>query len=99
MPEKFMTRTTRIVPELLVQSRNNGTIWSQINGSISSNLTGYLIESKPTYELSKIYKEIFSSSTQSHVMELKLQLQTVKKEGLTIDDYVLKMKTLAWCYG
>lgn len=29
------------------------------------------------------------------MMEWKLQLQTVNKEGSTFDDYVMKLKTLA----
>lgn len=61
---------------------------------LSSKFFGYLTNRKTACELWKTYEELFSSLAQSRVMELKLQLQTVKKDSSKVDDYVMKLKNL-----
>ena len=37
----------------------------------------------------------YSASSNARIMQLRLQLQTIKKGGLSMMDYTLKVKTLA----
>lgn len=93
--EKFVPRTAKTSSEYSLWSCINGIIRSWIYGSVSFEVFGYLTGSKTAYELWKVYEDVFSSSAQSRVMELKFQLQTVMREDLFVDDYVMKLKTLA----
>ncbi|KAL5834483.1 hypothetical protein ACOSQ4_013980 [Xanthoceras sorbifolium] len=65
-------------------------ILSSISQDILPEFVSYLTAS----EAWKSVEELFASQSRANVMQLKLQLQTLKKNGLTMAEYLLKKKTV-----
>lgn len=54
-----------------------------------------MVGSNTAIDIWKIVARLFTSRTKAEVMQRKLQLQTQKKGGLSMREYLLKMNTYA----
>lgn len=71
----------------------NGVIKSQIYGSISSNVNYIITLKEIAYHMWMSIEQNFSNTSRVRVViELKLQLQTLHKDSISINDYFNKMK-------
>lgn len=95
IPMMYLSYSMGLTPKYITRKRINGTIQSSISGSVTNEVSRYLYGKQLARELWKTFEEVFASSVQSQIIELRLQIQTVKKEVLSIDDYVMSSKTLA----
>ena len=54
---------------------------------------GYMVHFTNSHEVWSILEKFFT--TQSHKLQLRFQLQSIKKGFMTVNDYILKMKAIA----
>ncbi|KAL5819060.1 hypothetical protein ACOSQ4_022902 [Xanthoceras sorbifolium] len=65
-----------------------------ILSSISQDLLPEFVGCLTTCEAWKSVEQLFTSQSRANVMQLKLQLQTLKKNGSTMSEYLLKKKSI-----
>lgn len=58
-------------------------------GALSS-----IIEYKTSYEVWISLEKLYTTQTKAKVMQLKRQIQNTKKEGISMNDYYIKMNGL-----
>lgn len=85
VPNIYLYGSNSSTPKYIAWKRNNETTCSWIYRSITSEVSRYLYGKKYAHNLWKKYEEAFVHSTQSKIMKLTLQIQTVKKEAQSID--------------
>ncbi|KAL5745917.1 hypothetical protein ACOSP7_027063 [Xanthoceras sorbifolium] len=65
-----------------------------ILSSISQELLPEFVGCQTACEAWQTIVQLFSSQSKANVMQLKLQLQTLRKDGSTVSDYLMKKKSL-----
>ena len=56
---------------------------------------GHVVHCQSAAEVWIVLEQLFSTKSKARALQLRLSLQTLKKENSSIADYVLKMKSLA----
>ena len=69
-------------------------VMSWLLSSISEQMLGHLIHCQSLEEIWNVLEQIFSTKSKAKVLQLRLSLQTTKKGGRSVEDYILKMKSL-----
>ena len=82
-------------PEYISWKRLDQFVMSWLLSSISEQMLGHVVHCQYSAEIRSILEQLFFTKSKARVLQLWLQLQTTKKGSSTIEDYVLKMKTLA----
>ncbi|KAL5787243.1 hypothetical protein ACOSP7_004192 [Xanthoceras sorbifolium] len=62
--------------------------------SITQELLPEFVGCHTTCEAWKSIEQLFASQSKANVMQLKLQLQTLKKAGLSMTEYLKKKKSI-----
>lgn len=74
--------------------------WNRINNLVKSWIYGsvvaHIVGNNSALEMWKILKNVFLASSNARVLDLHLQLQTVKKDAMSFEDYVQRIKTIAY---
>ncbi|KAL5742268.1 hypothetical protein ACOSP7_029000 [Xanthoceras sorbifolium] len=65
-----------------------------ILSSISQELLPEFVGCQTACEAWQTIEQLFSSQSKANVMQLKLQLQTLRKDGSTMSEYLIKNKSL-----
>lgn len=107
----FVDGTVLWPPELLLDQNGNPTkdinpqysSWIQqdqnvlcwINVTLSEGVLAHVVGLKTAREVWEALERRFASMSRSHVIQLKTQLQNIKKGNLTIDDYMKKIKHIS----
>lgn len=65
---------------------------------ISLFLLSEHIDYEKTVDVWRSVEEIFFCKDKSAVMQVKIKLQNLKKEGLTVYEYTTKMKSIIFCW-
>ncbi|KAK0601129.1 hypothetical protein LWI29_021446 [Acer saccharum] len=65
-----------------------------ILSSISQELLPELVGCSTASEAWRTLEQLFTSQSRANVMQLKLQLQTLKKGGLSMTEYIMKKKSI-----
>ena len=94
-PTKFLNDKATINPEYLTWTRLNQFLLSWILSSIYENMLAHVIHYSTSSEVWKLLEQLFFTKSKARLLHLRFLLQTTKKGSLTIEDYILKMKSLA----
>ena len=70
-------------------------VMSWLLSSISEQLLGHVVHCQSVVEVWIVLEQLFSTKSKTRALQLRLSLQTLKKGNGSIEDYVLKMKSLA----
>ena len=63
--------------------------------TLTQDIMSQIIGSQSSHEAWVAFQRIFSASSKTHVMQLRLEYQMAKNDGNTMAEYILKMKTIA----
>lgn len=75
--------------------RKDQFLLSWLLNLISEGMLGHVNRCVHAFQVWRVFDDLFRSQSKARVMNLKLQLQTFKKGSLSIDEYVLQMRTFA----
>ena len=67
----------------------------RITYCLSENMLAHVIHCSTSSEVWNLLEQLFSTKSKVRLLHLRFLLQTTKKGSLTIEDYILKMKSLA----
>ena len=93
--ESFSTATAPVNPLYAVWIRTDQAILSWLLNSISEEMLGHVLRCRFSAELWFLLENLFTTQSRARTLQLRFQLQSLKKGSLTIHDYVLNMKSLA----
>ncbi|KAK6115236.1 hypothetical protein DH2020_007505 [Rehmannia glutinosa] len=82
--------TSSINPEYSNWLRIDKFLYSWILNSISENMLGYVSRCSTSCEVWSTLENIFRTQSQARVLHLKSMLQSMKKDDLSITEYILK---------
>lgn len=68
---------------------------SWLLSSISESMLGYVSRCAHSFQVWKVFEELFQSQSKARAMTLRFQLQTLKKGSMSIDEFILQMHTIA----
>ncbi|KAK6146323.1 hypothetical protein DH2020_020192 [Rehmannia glutinosa] len=74
--------------------RKDKFLYGWILKSISENMLGYISRCSTSCEVWSVLENLFRTQSQAQVLHLKSMLQTMKKDDLTISEYILKMQSI-----
>ena len=69
-------------------------VMSCLLSSIFEQMLGHVIHCQSSSEIWNVLEHIFSTKSKARALQLRLSLQTTKKGGRSVEDYILKMKSL-----
>ena len=58
-------------------------------------MLGHVLHCKSASEVWIVLEQNFSAKSKARALQLRLSLQTMKKDNSSVEDYILKMKSLA----
>ena len=58
-------------------------------------MLGHVVNCNSSFEIWTTLGQLFSSKSKARLLHLRFLLQTTKKGSLSIEDYFMKMKTIA----
>ena len=70
-------------------------VMSWLLSSISEQMLDHVIYCQSSTEIWNVLEHIFSTMSKARALQLHLSLQTTKKGGRSVEDNILKMKSLA----
>ncbi|KAK6150976.1 hypothetical protein DH2020_015908 [Rehmannia glutinosa] len=82
-------------PEYVIWLRKDKFLFSWMLNSISDSMLGYVNRCSTSCEIWNLLENLFRTQSQARVMHLKSLLQNLKKEDLSISEYILKMQSIA----
>ena len=86
---------TVVNPEYATWIRLDHYVMSWLLSSISEQMLGHVVHCRSSSEIWIVIEQPFTVKSKARALKLRLSLQTTKKGGGTIKDYILKMKALA----
>lgn len=63
--------------------------------SISESMLGHVVRCTSSYQILCTLEQLAAGNSRARLLQLRFQLQSVKKGSLSINDYILKMKSIA----
>lgn len=81
-------------PTSLLWIRKDKFLLSGILSSISESMLGHVNRCAHAFQVWMILEELFQSRSKARTMNLRFQLQTLKKGPMTVDDYILQMRSI-----
>lgn len=85
----------QVNPSYTLWLRTDQALLSWLLNSISEAMLGHVLRCHFSAELRLLLDTLFATQSRARILQLRFQLQSLKKGSLTINDYVLKMKSLA----
>ena len=86
--------TPMVNPDYVSWIRHDQFVMSWLLSSISEQMLGHVVQYRSAAEVWSVLHKLFSTKSKARALQLRLFLQTTKKGGNSIEEYVLKMKTL-----
>lgn len=86
---------TYVNPNFIAWQRQNQALMRWILSLLTENILGIVTSSTTSYEVWTTLERTFASQTKARTLELRMQLQSCKKEHLSVTDFYNKMKSLA----
>ncbi|KAK6162771.1 hypothetical protein DH2020_002612 [Rehmannia glutinosa] len=62
--------------------------------SMNESMLGHVTRCSTAYDLWFVFDKLFQSQSKAHALQLRFMLQTLKNGDLSVDSYILKMKSL-----
>lgn len=97
VPQQFITgqeEKLSINDEFIVYQRQNSLLCSWLLSSISTNLLSQVIGCKTSLEVWNDIHQNFNSQATARIMSYKRQLQNIKKDNMSIREYLSEIKNL-----
>ena len=88
-------QSPQINPAYVLWRRTDQFVLSWLLSSISEQMLGHVLHCKSASEVWIVLKQTFSAKSKTRALQLRLFLQTMKKGNSSVEDYILKMKSLA----
>ena len=85
---------SEVNPEYLQWIRLDQFLLGWILSSISESMLGHVVNCT-TSEIWKILDQLFSTKSKARVLHLRFLLQTTERGSMAVEDYILKMRSLA----
>ncbi|PON92317.1 hypothetical protein TorRG33x02_119460, partial [Trema orientale] len=82
-------------PEFTAWIRQDQILVSWLLGSITESILAQMVDCNNAAEVWGALERIFSSQSKAKIMQYKLWIQSLKKGGLSMREYLVKMKTYA----
>lgn len=95
-PARFIEDTERKMvenKEFITFSRQDSLLGAWLLSSISSNLLPQIVGRKSSYEIWSMTEKIFNSQSAAEIMHYKRRMQNLRKDGMSMREYLTKMKT------
>lgn len=93
LPFQVILGTTISSLEFISCNHYNNLVKSLIYSSVSASMSAHFVQAGTTAKRWCKLEKVFAGT---HVMDLRHQLQTFKKRDFSIEDYVLKIKMIAF---
>jgi len=100
-PPKFITTSdvdaadsTTVNPEFLTWMRSDQLLLGWLFSTIDKEVLAQVIHCESSSEVWSCLESLYSRQTTAKSFQLKQQLRSVKKESMSINDYILKIKTI-----
>jgi transposase InsO family protein len=97
-PDQFLTAETGIQavnPEFLVWSKKDKALLSLLYSTCSSSVLAMVVGKSSSQEVWNTLEERFTSTARSSVLNLKLELQSIKKSGNeSVSSYLQRIKSV-----
>ncbi|KAJ9692772.1 hypothetical protein PVL29_011723 [Vitis rotundifolia] len=81
-------------PEYITWQRQNRLVMSWIYSSLTESMMTQIMSYNTAHEIWKSLRQSFASASRAHIMELRLHLQTIRKGGLSMLDYMLRIRNI-----
>ncbi|XP_060970030.1 uncharacterized protein LOC133037187 [Cannabis sativa] len=75
--------------------RTDQSVLSWLLNSISESMFGHVVNCLSSHDLWVTLENSYTTSSKARTLQLRFQLQSLKKGSLSIHDYILKMKNIA----
>ena len=85
----------RVNPEFVAWTRTNQALMVWLLGSIYEVMLGHVVRCTSAQQIWSTISSLFSSNSKARLLQLRFQLQMLKKGSMTINDYFLKMRNIA----
>nr|CDH30699.1 putative Ty1-copia-like retrotransposon [Cercis chinensis] len=79
-------------PEYVLWQRQNRLVMSWIYSSLTEQMMTQIMAYNSACEIWTALRESYASASRARIMELRLQLQTTRKGGLSVMDYMLRIQ-------
>ncbi|KAL5559363.1 hypothetical protein UlMin_035574 [Ulmus minor] len=93
-PEKTVPTTGVINPKFVNWCRQDRLILSCIYSTVTPEVMAQIVGHTMSSSTWKALEKIFSFSLRAHLMQLRLQLQTTKKNSISMIEFIMKIKSL-----
>ena len=100
-PEQYLTRrtadgSTQMIenPEFITWKSQDQTLIGWLLSSISEGTLGLVITLDSSYAVWKTLEKKFRVQSEAKVLQIKYEINTLKKESMNVEDYCMKMKAL-----
>ena len=80
--------------DLLAWKRLDLFLLSWLLSSISESMLGHVVQCQTSTEIWKVLDQLFATKSKARILQLRFQLQNTKKGAGSIEDYILKMKSI-----
>ncbi|KAH9671623.1 retrovirus-related pol polyprotein from transposon RE1 [Citrus sinensis] len=101
-PEQYLTRrtadgSTQVIenPEFITWKSQDQTLLGWLLSSISEGTLGLVITLDSSYAVWKTLEKKFGVQSEAKVLQIKYEINTLKKDSMNVEDYCMKMKALA----
>ena len=94
-PVKFVNDQSTVNPAYSQWLRLDQFLLSWLLSSISESMLGHVVNCNSSSEIWTTLGQLFSTKSKDRLLHLRFLLQTTKKGSLSIEDYFMKMKTIA----
>ncbi|CBI25270.3 unnamed protein product, partial [Vitis vinifera] len=93
-PSRFLGDSENINPEYSIWQCQNRLVMCWIYSSLTKGVMAQIIGLDTASEIWTALEKIFSAASKARIMQLHFQLQTTKKGGLSMMEYLLKIKSI-----
>lgn len=81
--------------EFLTWIRRDQYLFSWMLSSIGESMLGHVVRCRSSRELWSALETVFQSQSKALTMQYRVQLQSTKKENISVEDYFMKMRSIA----
>ena len=92
---KFVNDQSTVNPAYSQWLRLDQFLLNWLLSSIFESMLGHVVNCNSSSEIWTTLGQLFSTKSKARLLHLRFLLQTMKKGSLSIEDYFLKMKTIA----
>ena len=94
-PEKTLPSSGAVNPDFIAWRRQDRMILSWIYSSLTPEIMAQIIGHTTSNSAWNALEKVLSSSSRARIMQLRLQLQTTKKNSMSMIEYIMKLKNFS----